>query len=59
MSGVAPKNLGKPLNPKLDQKTIPEIVENNRSHSRIIKIKQTVIEKPIFSFPEATTVDIN
>ena len=58
-SGLAPKNLGNPLNPKLNQKTIPEITENNRSHSSIVKIKQTVIEKPIFNFPQATTVDMN
>ena len=58
-SGIAPKNLGNPLDPKLDQKTIREIVENYRNHASIIKIKEIVQEKPIFDFPEATTEDIN
>ena len=59
MHTMAPKNLGNPLNPKLDQKTIREIVENYRNHPSIIKIKEIVTEKPIFDFPEATTEDIN
>ena len=58
-SGIAPKNLGNPLDSKLDQKTIREIVENYRNHPSIIKIKEIVKEKPIFDFPEATTEDIN
>ena len=37
-SGIAPKNLGNPLEPKLDQKTICEIIENYRNHPSIIKI---------------------
>ena len=28
MSGIAPKSLGNPLDPKLDGKTICEIIEN-------------------------------
>ena len=30
--GIAPKNLGNPLGPKLDEKTIREIIENYRNH---------------------------
>ena len=37
-SGIAPKNLGNPLEPKLDEKTIREIIENYRNHPSIIKI---------------------
>ena len=58
-SGIAPKNLGNPLDPKLDEKTIREIIENYRNHPSIIKIKEIVKEKPIFDFPEAATEDIN
>ena len=35
-SEVAPKNLGNPLDPKLDEKTIREIIENYRNHPSII-----------------------
>ena len=58
-SGTAPKNLGNPLDPKLDQKTICEIAENYRNHPSIIKIKEIVKEKPIFDFPEATAENLN
>ena len=58
-SGIAPKDLRNPLDPKLDQKTIREIIENYLNHPSIIKIKEIVKEKPIFDFPEATTEDIN
>ena len=37
-SGIAPKNLGNPLNPKLAEKTICEIIENYRNRPSIIKI---------------------
>ena len=47
------------MNPKLDEKTIREIIENYRNHPSIIKIKEIVKEKPIFDFPEATTGDKN
>ena len=47
------------MNPKLDEKTIREIIENYRNHPSIIKIKEIVKEKPIFDFPEGTTEDIN
>ena len=47
------------MNPKLDEKTIREIIENYRNHPSIIKIKEIVKEKPIFDFPESTTEDIN
>ena len=56
-SGIAPKNLGNPMDPKLDEKTIREIIESYRNHPSIIKIKK-IKEKPIFDFPEATTEDI-
>ena len=39
-SGIASKNLGNPLDPKLVEKTIREIIENYRNYSRIIKIKK-------------------
>ena len=58
-SGIAPKTLGNPLDPKLDQKTIREIFENYRNHSNFIKTKEIVKEKTIFDFPEATIEDIN
>ena len=57
-SGIAPKNLGNPLDTKLDEKAIRKIIENYRNHPSIIKIKEIVKEKPIFDFPEATTEDI-
>ena len=47
------------MDPKLDEKTIREIIENYRNHSSIIKIKEIVKEKPIFDFPEAITEDTN
>ena len=56
-SGIALKNLGNPLDPKLDEKTIRDIIENYRYNTSIIKIKEIVKEKPIFEFPEATTED--
>ena len=58
-SGIAPKNLGNPLYPKLDEKTIREVVENYQNYHNIIKIKEIVKEKPIFDFPEVTTEDMN
>ena len=56
-SGIAPKNLGNPLDPKLDEKTICEIIENYRNHPSTIYIKEIVKKKPICDFPEATTED--
>ena len=53
-SGIALKNLGNPLDPKLDEKTIRDIIENYRYNPSIIKIKEIVKEKPISDFPEAT-----
>ena len=58
-SGIAPKNLGNPLDPKLDEKTIREIIENYQNHPSIIKIKKIVKKKTIFDFPEVTTEDLN
>ena len=58
-SGIAPKNLGDPLDPKLNEKTIRETIENYRNHPSIINIKEIVKEKPISCFPEAITEDIN
>ena len=40
--GIAPKNLGNPSHPKLDEKTIREIVENYRKHLSISKTKKIV-----------------
>ena len=37
-SAIASKNIGNPLDPKLDEKIIPEIIENYRNHPSIIKI---------------------
>ena len=34
-SGIAPKNLGNSLDPKLDEKTIRQIIENYRNHPSI------------------------
>ena len=47
-SGIVSKNIGKRFNPKIDEKTIHEIIENYRNHSSIIKRKELVKEKPIF-----------
>ena len=47
-SGIVSKNIGKRFNPKIDEKTIHEIIENYRNHPSIIKIKELVKEKPIF-----------
>ena len=41
-SEIAPKNLGNSLDPKLDEKTIREIIESYRNHPSIIKIKKIV-----------------
>ena len=54
-SAIASKNIGNPLDPKLDEKIIPEIIENYRNHPSIIKIKEIVKEKfnsfsPIVNF---------
>ena len=58
-SGIAPKSLGKSLDPKLDEKFIHEIIGNYQNHPSIIKIKEIVKENPIFLFLEATAEDIN
>ena len=59
-SGIAPKNLGNPLDQKTDDKTIREIIENYQNHPSIIKIKQSVKENnKVFNFPEASTEEIN
>ena len=55
--GIASKNLGNPLDPKLDEKTIHESFESYLNHPSLIK--KRVNEKPIFDFPEATTKDID
>ena len=39
-SGIAPKNLANPLDPKLDEKNIREIIENYQNHPRIIKVSE-------------------
>ena len=57
-AGIAPKNIGNPLDQKLNEITIREIIENYRNNPNIIKIKEIVKEKAIFDFPEATTKDI-
>ena len=54
-SAIASKNIENPLDPKLDEKIIPEIIENYRNHPSIIKIKEIVKEKfnsfsPIVNF---------
>ena len=42
-SEIAPKNLGNPLDPKLDEKTIREIIESYQNHHpSIIKMKKIV-----------------
>ena len=38
-SGITPKNLTNPLDPKVNEKTIHEIFENYQNHPSIIKIK--------------------
>ena len=58
-SGIAPKNLGNPLDLKLVKKTIREIIENYQSQPSIIKVKEIVKGKLIFNFPQATTEDVN
>ena len=39
-SVIAIKNLANPLDPKLDEKTIREIIENYQNHPRIIKVSE-------------------
>ena len=58
-SGIGSKNLGNPSHPKLDEKTILEIIENYRKHLSNIKTKKIVKEKSIADFPATTTEDIN
>ena len=57
-SRVAPKNLGNPLDPKLDEKIFVELLKTIKITPNIIKIKEIVKEKLIFIFPEATAEDI-
>ena len=57
-SGIAQKNLGNPLNPKVDEETICEIIGNYRNYPSIIKIKEIVKKKLIFDFREASAGDI-
>ena len=45
--GIAPKNLGNPSHPQLDEKTIREIIEKYRKHFSIIKTKKIVKENPL------------
>ena len=58
-SRIAPKNLGSSLDPKLDEKTICEIIENYLNHLSIIKIIKVIKKKLIVDFPETTMEDIN
>ena len=39
-SGIAQINLVKPLDPKLDEKAICEIIKNYRNHPSSIKMKE-------------------
>ena len=48
--GIAPKNLGNPSHPQLDEKTIREIIEKYRKHFSIIKTKKIVKENPLPTF---------
>ena len=49
-SGIASKNLGNPLDPKLVEKTIREIIENYRNYSSIIKIKKLWTKNTFLTF---------
>ena len=48
--GIAPKNLGNPSRPQLDEKTIRESIEKYRKHLSIIKTKKIVKENPLPTF---------
>ena len=50
---IVEKTPGNPLDPKRDEKTICEIIENYRNHPSTIKIKESLKEKTIFDFPGA------
>ena len=59
-SGLAPKNRGNPLDPKLDEKLFVKLLRTIEITPSIFKIKEIVKEKSIFDFLEAATaVDIN
>ena len=47
---IAPKNLGNPSHPQLDEKTIREIFEKYRKHLSTIKKKKIVKENPLPTF---------
>ena len=47
-SGIAPKNLGNPLNPKINEETI---IGNYRNYPSIIKIKEIIKKKTHFRLP--------
>ena len=49
-SGTAPKKLGNPSDPKLDEKTIHKIIENYRNHPSIIKITKLLRKNPFSTF---------
>ena len=56
---IAPKNLGNPLDPKLDDRIISEVIENYRIHPSISAMKKRDKNEIIFEFSEATTKVIN
>ena len=47
---IVEKTPGNPLDPKRDEKTICEIIENYRNHPSAIKIKESLKEKPFLIF---------
>ena len=47
-SGISPKNLGNPLDPKLDEKSVCEIIEKYQNHPSFIKIKSKTVDQLIF-----------
>ena len=58
-SRITPKNPRNPLEPKLDERTIREIIENYRNQGSIIKIKEkfsenakTALVRPIYKKDE-------
>ena len=58
-SGIAPKCIGNPGNPNLDESTVVDIINKYKYHPSTTKIKELDINKTSFEFPEATMEDIN
>ena len=58
-SGIAPNSIGNPMDPKQDKNTVEKIIQHDKNHPSIKKIKNNFLNSKPFDFPEPTVKDIN